>query len=158
MTRILIKALYPLGVLWTSVWSLIGVLLLLTIYFPKRWPRWNHGGLEVVVRWSLIPKGFDRTGDGEINDPEDWYTGAQTHGVIKFFAGEGQIQRHDYHEQVHVWQCMIFGPLYGLIYGLDWLVQLLWLRDTAVAYEAIWFERWARRWQREFEDGKRRWL
>lgn len=155
----LIKIVYPLGVLWSSIWSLLGLVLMLTVYFPRSWPRWNRGALEVVVRWQLIPKGFDATGDGKVDDPKDWYTRGQTHGVIKFFSDEDQQRtlHLSYHEQVHVWQSMIFGPLYGVLYGLDFLTKMLWYRDVKKAYLSILFERWAFRWQADFEAGKRRW-
>ena len=99
-----------LGWIWTLPHTLFGVLCLLTVYFPKS-IRWSDGALDVVVRWNLIPKGFDRTGDGDVDDPKDFKTGAQTHGFIIFYRDERTSRRESLrcHERVHVVQCMVLG-------------------------------------------------
>ena len=143
-----------LGWIWTLPHTLFGVLLLLTVYFPKS-IRWSEGALDVVVRWHVIPEGFDRTGDGDIDDPEDFRTGAQTHGFIIFYRDKHQRDRGDLreHERVHVLQCMILGGvLYPLLYGLSFAINLARGQGTVVAYKNIWFERQAYRIQREFKE------
>lgn len=143
-----------LGYLWSLPHALFGLLLLCTVYFPRS-IRWHRGVFEVVVRWHLIPRGMDRTGDGDIDDPEDFRTGGQTHAWFVFLRDEEQRKslRLGNHERMHTVQEMIFGPLYPVIYGLDFFCRLFAAclrddyRDVAVAnaYYNIWFERWARR-------------
>ena len=54
------------------------------------------------------------------------------------------------HEELHVWQARIFGPLYMVVYGLSWLWQMLFRlvigKPSAIdreAYGRICFEDWA---------------
>jgi len=54
------------------------------------------------------------------------------------------------HEEVHVWQARMFGPAYFPIYGLCWLLNVIFrlitgkLTDAAVeAYRRVCFEDWA---------------
>lgn len=54
------------------------------------------------------------------------------------------------HEEVHVWQARIFGPLYLPLYGLSWLLNLLFRLCTGKtdnivqqAYYRVPFEDWA---------------
>lgn len=142
-----------LGWLWSMpLHGLVGLLLLLTVYFPKR-IAFQRGYVKVMVRWSLIPKGLDRTGDGDIDDPQDFRTGAQTHGGFVFVADEHQWSRADleHHEETHVWQCFVLGGiLHPLTYGLSFLINRLRGMDTADAYRNIWHERQAYRREAEF--------
>jgi hypothetical protein len=140
-----------LGYLWSLPHTLIGVLALLTVYFPKS-IRWKNGALEVVVRWHLIPRGLDRTGDGDVDDPEDFRTGGQTHGIIIFLRDEEAREgvRLGNHERVHVVQCMIFGGvLYPLMYGLSCGFNLCRGQSMSDAYHNCIFEKRARAWQND---------
>jgi hypothetical protein len=54
------------------------------------------------------------------------------------------------HEEVHVWQARMFGPVYFPIYGLCWLLNVIFrlitgkVADAAVeAYRRVCFEDWA---------------
>jgi hypothetical protein len=54
------------------------------------------------------------------------------------------------HEEVHVWQGRIFGPLYMVVYGLAWVLNVLFRLLTfrvenlsGEAYSRICFEDWA---------------
>lgn len=99
------------------------------------------------MRWHLIPAGLDRTGDGDIDDPEDFRTGAQTHAFFIFNAAERdreneKLQRH---ERKHVWQAMVWGPLYPFIYASNFAWNK-WIKKQSNidAYKNIWFEKQAR--------------
>jgi hypothetical protein len=124
-----------LGYLWSLLHTLVGVLLMVTVYFPKS-VKWIDGALVVIVRWHIIPEGMDRTGDGDCDDPEDFITGAQTHGCIIFCRDEKQAAsaRLQNHERVHIAQSMVLGPLYPLLYGILCLVMLIKHRSTMKAY------------------------
>ena len=123
-----------IGFLWALPHTLFGVLLLLTIYFPRS-VVWCDGALDVVVRWKLRPASFN--------------PGAQTHGVIIFYADAHQlgIEPLRRHERRHVDQCMVLGGvLYPLFYGLHYLWNYLTNGfDGGKAYEDNWFEKDARR-------------
>ena len=124
--------------------TLFGLLLMLW-YRPTK-VRWNNGTIECISE-HIIPQGIDRTGDGDVDDPEDFRTGAQTHGIIIFYADEYQRLRPDLvaHERTHVWQGMLFGPLYPLTYGVFFLGLLVIMRNIVRAYRAIPWEQWARK-------------
>lgn len=152
-----------LGWVWSfpGLWpgcSLFGLLLALTVYFPKK-VRFRRGYVQIVVRWSLIPKGFDTNRDGDLDDPEDFRTGGQTHGCFMFHSDERQWDRadHVHHEETHVWQCMVLGfLLHPLIYGCSYVVNRLRGMDPETAYKNVLQERQAYRRQREFIERRRR--
>lgn len=136
-----------LGSLWAFPTTLIGLLAALTIYFPKS-IHWYRGTIVIVVRWSMIPKGFDRNGDGDLDDPDDFLTGGQTWSLFMFLRDEQQREhpRLLKHEHTHSVQNWILGPVFGIIYGGEWLFRLLAMRqDAHLAYHNLWLERWARR-------------
>jgi hypothetical protein len=138
------------GILLGWIWSfplhgLFGLLLLCTVYFPKK-IRFRRGYVQVVVRRHLIPEGIDRTGDGDIDDPEDFRTGGQAHGGFMFHASERQWDREDHvhHEETHVWQCFVLGGvLYPLTYGLSYAINRLRGMNAAKAYRSVWHEKQA---------------
>jgi hypothetical protein len=135
-----------LGYIWSLPLTVFGLLLLCTVYWPRS-VTWRNGALEVVVRWHLIPRGMDRTGDGDLDDPEDFLTGGQTHGAVIFLCDENQRNdmRLHHHERHHVVQAMILGfILYPLGYGVSCLIGLCKGKGIAGASQDCWFERWAR--------------
>ncbi len=147
-----------IGAVWAfPLGTLRGLTLMLIpwwggVWFPylPRHIRLGKNGFEIVVG-RLIPAGFDRTGDGDIDDPDDFRTGGQTHGQLRFFRDEYQLARPVLmsHEGRHTVQEMVFGPFYPLIYGVTFLWHLARLRDVAAAYLAVPFEVDARKFAGE---------
>lgn len=134
-----------LGYAWSIVHNLVGLAFFLSVYWPKK-VRWEHGAIHVVVKRRLIPEGMDQTGDGDLDDPEDFVTGAQTHGLFIFYRDDNvwDWKRLKAHELTHVFQGMIFGPFYPILYGIFSGVLFLWPGKDF--YRDNPFERWAN-WQ-----------
>ena len=107
-------ALRVLGYLWSVPHSIVGLLLLATVYWPQS-VRWSDGAIDVIVRWRLIPRGV-----------EGMEVGAQTHGALVFYADATAAlsPRLRNHERYHVAQGMLFGPLFPVLYGLSSLLYL----------------------------------
>lgn len=146
-----------LGFAWSSLHTLFGLLLLCTVYFPKS-ISWSRGAVIVIVRWSLIPKGFKGNLAFDDDNKFDFETGAQTHGIFIFVKDEMQAQRADliYHERIHVYQGMVLGPFYPPLYGLSYVINLLRGMLPQDAYLNIWFEKHAYAKQAEFNAERRR--
>lgn len=99
------------GYLWSLPLTLIGFVLCL-VYRAHSF-KWHEGVLTCLA--GKLPDGRTRI----------WgRPGAQTHGWLVICADEGQRQRQDLrvHEYVHVKQAFVGGVLYGLAYGLLFLV------------------------------------
>lgn len=142
-------AIQILGYLWSTLNTLIGLLLAL-LYRPVSW-RWSAGCLEAVAGSSA---------DGKtriIGRP--W---AQTFGWLIFYdsaehRGYAPIRVH---ERVHVKHGMILGPMFLVAYVGHWLWLMAfppvvgnepaWL----IAYRQVWSEVIAYRYQAEFEAGQ----
>jgi hypothetical protein len=154
-----------LGFFWSLPHTIFGFLLMALPAWPKQWSlkrwegfdwfpyfprkiRWcwaNWGGfvLEAIPK-RLIPKGWDQTGDGDIDDLADFRTGAQTHGWIIFYR-DYAAARHPLlreHEETHVLQGYIGGVFYVLAYAFSSLVMLI---SGKHYYHDNWFEKHANR-------------
>lgn len=139
-----------LGHLWALPLTVFALLATLTRYFPRR-IRWRLGGIEVIPRWGLIPKGLKRDG-------KDFRTGGQTFGLFRFYREEKNWEDIPlvYHEKTHQKQQMIWGILYLFIYGGFFL--WFWLEagmTPYMAYMAIPFEVEAFKVQAEWKERER---
>lgn len=136
MTSLAKYALRLLCYAWALPSTLIGLLLLATVYWPSS-VRWSSGALDVVARRGLIPR---------------WAAG-QTHGWIVFYRDDRQSEKRDLrvHERFHVAQCMTWGVMYPVLYGLSSLWALVRGGDY---YRDNVFERQAYRRQ----GGKLPWI
>lgn len=132
-----------LGILWSAPLGLRVVLLMLIPWWRGTWLPYMPRKVRVhnwtlhFVAGRLIPKGLGTR----------FQTYAQTHWFMIWFADEGKWQQADLveHEERHTRQEWLFGPLYPLIYGGHFLVNLARYRDVTEAYRQIVFERDARR-------------
>ena len=124
------KLLKLLGYVWALPNTLVGFLLLATLYFPKSL-RWQHGALEAIPwRAALIGGGW---------------VGAQTYGWLIFAKNE--LNRDNVglaaHERVHVRHALRGGVFFAILYVAFFLywwgfgLRCSW-RD---AYRNNWFER-----------------
>jgi hypothetical protein len=140
--------------LWSLPLGLPRVVVLLLIpwwrgtwvpYWPRK-VRWHNGCLHFIAG-RIIPKGIDRTGDGDIDDPEDFRTGAQTHWFMTWFADEIQWLRASLieHEEWHVHDEDRWGPIYPTSYVGHFLINVVRFKgNIARAYQEIVWERRAR--------------
>ena len=134
--------------------TLIGLLLAL-FYRPSSW-RWSQGCLEAIVPKQRM-----------LGQPD-----AQTHGCIIYYASEsdrgeltGPVSPAMYrrstqlrvHERVHVYQGLVLGPTYPVLYGLTFLVAFAkqGFKNWWAAYMKIPFEKQAYRIEGEYVNGKR---
>jgi hypothetical protein len=132
-----------LGTVMALPHTALGWLLMLIPWWRGTWfpyaPRdvRLHNWTVHVIAGRLIPKGMG----------DRFVTGAQTHGSIIFFRDERAWNRESLvrHEERHTRQEWLFGPLYVVLYIVCFLVNLVRLRDATAAYEAIPFEKDARK-------------
>lgn len=124
--------------------TLIG--LILCVYYWPRSFRFNAGCIEILPK-----KGRSLIGG-------EWIA-AQTFGFFIAYndgkaRGAGRIRVH---ERVHVWQSLMWGPLFPLMYGGHWVY--LWIKagfkGWQKAYYSIWAEKTAYRVDKEWSQGKR---
>jgi len=116
------------GYLWALPMSLVGLLLGLTLYFPKR-IRWRDGCLEIVPRRENL-----------IGGP---WVGGQTYGWVIFLRDERMLEHAELavHERGHVVQALLLGPLFPVAYGILFAINYAHFRsDWRKAYRYIWFE------------------
>lgn len=133
-----------LGTLWSVVFGVRALVFLLIPwwggvwfpYFPRKARRGRRPLVWHFVAGRLIPKGLGK----------GFVTGAQTHWNFVWFADDTQWNRDRLviHEERHVAQEWLFGPLFGLLYVGHFLWNFLRWGDTQKAYEEIVFERDAR--------------
>lgn len=151
----MIALLHILGIIWGAPLGLRAVLFLLIprwggVWFPymPRAMRWDSNNwMFHFVAGRLIPAGFDRTGDGDIDDPDDFITGGQTHWFMVWFRDKEQWNNNKLvkHENRHGWQEKLWGVLFGVSYVGHFLINLARYRDVTKAYMQIVWERDARR-------------
>jgi len=144
-----------LGTVWGTVFGARAILFLLIPwykcwlpYMPRKVRRGNRPLTLHFIAGRLIPRGFDRTGDGDLDDPEDFITGGQTHWRFVWFVDEDAWNRAKLvkHEERHVSQESLLGPFFGLLYVGHFLVNLARSDgDVTKAYKDICLERDARR-------------
>lgn len=124
---------FAIGYLWALPATLIG--LGLCIVYRAHSFGWRDGVLTCI--------GGIKNGETRI-----WgKPGAQTHGWMQVYADERQLARTDLrvHENVHVVQGFLGGPLFMLAYVVTFLWFFAWggFRDWKAAYHRIFFERHA---------------
>ena len=142
-----------LGILWSAPLGIRALVLMALPWWKGTWfPYWpkkaRRRGLRLhFVARRIIPEGFDRTGDGDVDDPEDFRTGAQTHWFMTWYYDENHWNYEPLvdHEDRHIDQELLFGPFYGLTYVGHFLINLARFRDAAKAYQEIIWERDARK-------------
>lgn len=88
--------------------TLIGLLFFAPVYGVDSW-WWSGLTVEIVPKrkiWGVR-------------------SGAQTHGIVKFYSPE-RVNDDPLraHENVHVWQGLLFGFVYMLTYGLFFLINM----------------------------------
>lgn len=151
------------GYVISALNTLVGLALAL-IYDSHSW-RWRDGCIEVIggVKWTRSKV----TGQLDVRTRIWFHPRAQTHGIVKIFATKEQRDREDLnvHENCHVVHAFLLGPLFMLLWGLDWLVNyVLGLKHPKAgpdaprwwhAYRRILFERQAFGRQAEFQQGLR---
>jgi hypothetical protein len=120
---------YALGYVLSLPHTIVGLLLTLIVYRPQAW-RWSDGCIEAIGSTRIWGR-----------------PGAQAHGALIVYADWYQAQRPDLrvHERVHVVQGFLLGPLFPILYGLEFVVR--WIAggcgDWKPAYYALSWERWA---------------
>ncbi len=127
------KFLYWLGFLWSLPNTLIGLILAKVFYGGRNW-EWFEGTLLVTVERA-------------IGNP-----GAQTWGVVICCVGPRNRQVVDSlrplwdHEYRHVLQGLVFGPLFLLAYGFEWLFRFVFMpgqpKDAPRWFRAYWNLSW----------------
>jgi hypothetical protein len=122
------------------------VLLVLGLTRNKFEGVWRDGGMDVAFTdQSWVARRFRRAG---------W--GAFTLGCFMFFWGEDQADRPELrvHERHHVYQQLLWGPLWGPVYLLLLVVSFVRKRSWMDGYVAHPFERAARLATRKWLDSK----
>ena len=130
-----------LGYLWALPNTLLGVLMALTVYFPKM-VRWRDGALEIVPRRRNL-----------IGGP---WVGAQTYGWIIFGKTREMLDAVDLyaHERVHVDQGLKYGITLWFVYGAQFADK--YFGDAKTTLWARTSNGWARnltglpRWRRAY--------
>ncbi len=117
------KALKLLGYIWAAPCTLVGFVLSLFMV-PVGWPLWSRGTLVIRANRILPPMAV-----------------AQTWGWLVIYRPGAEVSAWR-HEQAHVRQYMILGPLFFPAYGLASFVS--WMKGTGW-YKGNWFEVDARR-------------
>ena len=114
---------------WTVIWSAPNTALglLLAPFYGFSRPSWNGRSLSVVTKRNMLfnPKG-------------------QAFGLIKYFRTEFDRGYWDTHEEVHVDQARLWGPVMLVAYPMNYLYNLAKYRNHWEAYRNIWFEKKAR--------------
>jgi len=141
---------YVIGVIWSMLHTLFGLLLVL-IYWPRS-IRWRKGCIEMVATRII---GFKKPASG-----------AQTHGIIIYGTDLAALNNIPLgvHERKHVIQGFVLGPFYPIAYVLHFLVLYVkvkagWTDGIGTgaawkrAYRMIVFERQARRAEIAYESG-----
>ena len=124
-----------LGLVLDLTWSLLNTAAGLLVWQPLS-----------AAKGSFVAPNDDSRRSGCLvytDNPRGGPYGATTLGTV--IAGGWSS-----HEEVHVWQGRIFGPLYMVVYGLAWLLNVLFRglvfrvqNLSGEAYSRICFEDWA---------------
>ena len=127
-----------LGYIIDNTWSLLNSLAGLAVWIPA--------ALITGAKFLSPTPDSRRSGtfvyDKNPRDPSGTVFLATTVGTV--IAGKWSS-----HEEIHVWQARLYGPVYGLIYflsfGLNCLALLPFRRNALMedAYRRICFEEWA---------------
>lgn len=125
-----------LGYILDMSWSLLNSTASLVVWLPAC----------LIAGGDFIPPDDNSRRSGTFvyqKNPRGAAWGATTVGTV--IAGGWSS-----HEETHVWQARMFGPVYMLVYGLSWVLNLLFRLCTGKttemvveAYYRICFEDWA---------------